>query len=252
MSVNVLNREPRGDERDGEFEGDDRRMTIIEHLDELRRRLIVVMAALVVATAIALLFTSRVFDLLKEPLPADVKLIYTAPMEMLATYFKVALYVGIILAMPVLIYEFVAFVAPAMTRREKRYLFALLPGIFVCFAAGVAFGYKVVLPTALPYLLALFTDIAQPFLRVGEYIGFVSTFLFWLGICFQTPLVLYLLAKLGVVTAQRLAGMRKFAIISAFVLAAVVTPTPDPINQVIVAVPIYLLFEIGILLARFA
>lgn len=252
MSLDVQHAEHRDDEPDTQFDGDDRRMTIVEHLDELRRRLIVAVVALVVATVIALLFTGRVFDLLKEPLPANVNLIYTAPMEMIATYFKVALYVGIILAMPVLLYEFVSFVAPAMTRREKRYFFALLPGIFVCFAAGIVFGYKLVLPTALPYLLGLFMDIAQPFLRVGEYVSFVSTFLFWLGVCFQTPLVIYLLAKLRVVSPQRLAGMRKFAILFAFVLAALITPTPDPINQTIVAVPIYLLFEIGILLARFA
>ncbi|MCL4394875.1 MAG: twin-arginine translocase subunit TatC [Chloroflexi bacterium] len=224
----------------------------MQHLDELRSRLIVSVLALVVATLASLIFTSRLFDLLKEPLPQDVKLIYTAPMEMIGTYFKVSLYAGVILAMPVLLYEVVAFVAPALTRKERRYFFALLPGIFLCFAAGVLFGYKVVLPTALPYLLGLFMDIAQPWLRIGEYISFVSTLLFWLGIAFQTPLVIYMLAKLHIVTPKKLASMRKFAIVLAFVLGAVITPTPDPINQTIVSVPIYLLFEIGILLARFA
>lgn len=232
--------------------GDDRRMTVFEHLDELRRRLIVSLIAVSAATGISLIFAGRVFELLRAPLPQGVKLIYTAPMEMIATYFKVAIYVGIILAMPVLLYQLVAFIAPAMTSKEKRYFFLTLPGVLLCFAAGVVFGYKLVLPTALPYLLGLFMDIAEPLLRVGEYISFVSTFLFWLGVCFQTPLLMFLLAKLHIVDAKRLAGMRKYALLLSFVLGALVTPTPDPINQTIVSVPIYLLFEIGILLARLA
>jgi sec-independent protein translocase protein TatC len=252
MALDTLNTEPDHAEHDEELAGDDRRMTIIEHLTELRQRLIVSAIALLITTLISLIFTSRLFDLLKEPLPKNVTLIYTAPMEMIATYFKVAIYAGIVLAMPVLLYEIIAFVGPAMTRREKGYFFKILPGIFVCFAAGIAFGYALVLPAALPYLLGMFSDIAQPFLRIGEYISFVSTFLFWLGVCFQTPLVIYLLAKLNIVTPKRLAGLRKVAIVLAFVIGAFVTPTPDPINQSIVAIPIYLLFEIGILLARFA
>lgn len=249
MSVNVLENETRDDEQVGVGDG---RMTIIEHLDELRRRLIVSLIALAITTLLSLIFTSRLFDVLKEPLPPGVKLIYTAPMEMIATYFKVALFAGIVLAMPVLVYELVAYVAPAMNKRERRFFFSMLPAVFVCFVAGVVFGYKLVLPTALPYLLGLFVEIAEPLLRIGDYISFVSTFLFWLGTCFQTPLIIYILAKLHVVTPQRLGSWRKFAILGAFVMGAFVTPTPDPINQTIVAVPIYLLFEIGILLARFA
>jgi sec-independent protein translocase protein TatC len=227
-------------------------MSLIAHLEELRNRLIISAIALVITFLFSLVFTGRLFDYLKAPLPETVKLIYTAPMEMLGTYFKVAFYAGIVIATPVLLYQFVAFVSPGMTRREKRYFFFLLPGVLVCFGAGVSFGYWLVLPNALPYLLGLFPDIAQPFLRVGEYISFVSSFLFWLGIAFETPLIIYLLAKLHIVSAKRLGRMRKVAVVLAFVVAAVITPTPDPINQTIVAVPIYLLFEIGILLARFA
>jgi sec-independent protein translocase protein TatC len=227
-------------------------MTIIEHLQELRSRLIVMVIALVIAVAIAAAFTQNVLLFLRAPLPEHNNLIFTGPTEYIGTYFKVMLYVGFGIALPVILYEVIAFVAPAMTPREKRYFFLLLPAVIVCFAGGVAFGYFLLLPSAIPFLIGFAGDIAVPQLKIGEYISFVSHLLFWLGLAFQTPLIIYTLAKLRVVSPKRLSGMRKYAVVLAFVVAAFITPTPDPLNQSIVAIPVYLLFELGLLLARFA
>jgi len=235
-----------------EIAADGQKLTIIEHLEELRQRLVVCAVSVVVTTIIALLFVNKIFDILLLPAPPGVlKLIYTQMTEMLTTYFKVGILAGVGASLPVIVYEFVAFVAPAMTRKEKRYFFVLLPGVIVCFLSGVVFGYFLLLPWTVKYLLT-FSDIATPLITVGNYVSFVSTILFFVGLAFETPVILFFLAKIHVVNSKKLASWRKYAIVGAFVVGAVITPTVDPIGQSIVAVPIILLWEIGVLLARFA
>ncbi len=229
----------------------EKKLTIIQHLDELRQRLVVCAVALAVTTLVALVFTNQVFDLLLVPAPEGFKPVYTEMTEMLTTYFKVAILSGIALALPVLVYEILLFVAPALTRQEKGFFIWLLPAVFVCFFAGASFGFFLVLPFAVKYLLT-FSSIATPFIKVGNYISFVSSLLFWIGISFETPLLIFFLAKIHLVTAKKLASYRKFAFVGAFAASAIVTPTPDPINQAIVAIPLILLYEIGIVLARLA
>ena len=186
-------------------------------------------------------------------LPGEkVQPIFTKPTEMFVTTFKVDLLAGTGLALPVVLYELVAFLLPGLLPNEKRYLYILLPGIALFFIAGVTFAYLLMLPFALQFLFTFGADIAQPLPSIGDYINFVSSVLFWVGLTFETPLVIFFLAKLKVVNVQKLKAYRRFAIVAAFVIAAVVTPTPDPINQSIVALPIILLYELGILLARFA
>ncbi len=170
----------------------------------------------------------------------------------LGPYMKVALVVGLILAMPVIVYQVIMFVAPGLTRQERRYLFVLLPWIMLSFLVGLAFAYFIFLPPALQFLFSFGSTIAKPQIRVGSYVDFVSSLLFWIGVVFEMPLVIFFLAKIGVVTPQALARWRKPAWVIAFVVAAVITPTFDPVNQTIVAVPVILLYEVGILLARLA
>src|SRR5262249_6260003 len=116
----------------------------------------------------------------------------------------------------------------------------------------VVFAYLLMLPFAIQFLLTFGSDIAQPLPAIGEYINFVTSILFWAGLTFETPLVIFFLAKIRLVNVKRLQSFRRFAIVGAFILAAVITPTPDPINQSIVALPIIVLYELGIILARFA
>jgi sec-independent protein translocase protein TatC len=143
-------------------------------------------------------------------------------------------------------------VTPALSENEKKYLYIAVPGVTLSFAIGVAFCYFLMLPFAIAFLGGFQTDIFSPLWSAERYLDFVTTFLFWVGITFELPIVMYFLSKMGVVSPQRLSSFRKYAFVMAFVIGAIITPTPDPINQTIVSLPIYFLFEIGVLLARFA
>jgi sec-independent protein translocase protein TatC len=229
-------------------------MTLVEHLDELRSRLIKSVGALAASVAAALIFTPKIFELLIYPAPDIIKtkgLVFLEPTEAFLTYFQVVLMTGVGIASPVLLYQALAFIVPGLTRRERRLLFSSMPLVVGFFAVGIAFGYFVTLPFALKYLIDFTIEgFLTPFITVGSYIGFVTTILFWMGIAFETPVVLWVAARLGIVEPRRLAGYRKYAILAAFVIAAVITPTPDPLNQALVAIPLWVLYEIGILLAR--
>lgn len=176
--------------------------------------------------------------------------IYTKPTEMFVTTFRVDLMAGFGLALPFIVYQVVAFLMPGLLPHEKRYIYFLLPSMAVLFVAGVAFAYLLMLPVALQFLFTFNSDIAQPLPSINDYINFVSSILFWIGLTFQTPLVIFFLAWLKLVTVKQLTQFRRFAIVGAFIIAALVTPTPDPLNQSIVALPIILLYELGIILAR--
>jgi|DewCreStandDraft_1066081.scaffolds.fasta_scaffold01771_12 sec-independent protein translocase protein TatC len=231
---------------------DDVQMTIFEHLEELRRRLMICLIALGVATGASFLFTKQVFDLLKRPAPPNFQPVFIEMTEMFVTYFKVALLTGVTLAMPVIVYQAFRFVAPALTRREKRYLLIVSPFVALFFALGILFGYFVTLPFAITYLLTFGTDVATPAIKIGNYISFVTTILFWMGLSFELPVVIWFLARLRVVRAEQLVRVRKYVILVIFIIAAIITPTPDPLNQTLIAVPLWLLYELGVLLARLA
>lgn len=171
---------------------------------------------------------------------------------MLGTYFRVAFVSGIVLALPFLIYQLVMFVRPGLNTNERKYLYFLLPSAMLAFAAGVAFGYFVLFPPMARFLISFGSDIAAPQIRVGNYVSLIVRLLFALGLCFETPLLAFFLAKIGVVTPKMLSKYRKFAVVGAFILGAIITPTFDPINQSIVAIPLIFLYELGILLAKLA
>lgn len=226
-------------------------LTLVEHLQELRGRLTVCAYALVAGTAIGLFFSDQIFSLLKRPAPANIDLIAIKMTEMFMVYFKVGIMTGVALGMPVFVYQIFAFVAPGLTRKERRWVIRLLPLVSVFFLTGMAFAFFVVLPFAIHYLLT-FSDIAKPTIQITDYVGFVMTVELWLGAAFETPLIIYMLVKLNLVTVERLTKYRKFAILAVFIIAAAITPTPDPFNQTLVAIPLYLLYELGILFARIA
>jgi sec-independent protein translocase protein TatC len=231
----------------------DRVLTLWGHLAELRRRLIRSVIAVVITTILSLIFARHIFDFFTSRKPEDVPLVYTRVIEMVTTYFKVCLYSGIVLALPFLIYELVMFIRPALTRNERRYLYLLMPGVILFFLAGAAFGYYVFLPPALRFLLHFpWYNAPSPFISIGDYISVVTKFLFAMGVIFELPLLMFFLTKIGILSPQWLSKYRRFAIVGAFILSGVLTPTVDPINQTIVAIPIILLYEIGILLSRLA
>jgi sec-independent protein translocase protein TatC len=225
-------------------------MTLVEHLAELRARLIKAVLAIAVGAAVAYANAGSLLGLLLRPAGLE-KIVVPDPAGALMLSFQIALSAGIALASPVVLYQAVAFVLPAMTGREKRIFFTALPLVIFCLAAGLLFGYFVALPFALSYLLSF--DMGGRVVHIilaGPYIDFVTALLLGFGLAFELPVVLWVSTRLGLVSTERLVRLRKYALLAAFVAAAVITPTPDPLNQALVAVPVYLLYEAGILLSR--
>ena len=179
-------------------------------------------------------------------------LVFIEVTEMLAVTLKVSLVSGLVLAFPIILYQIIMFAAPGLTAREKRYLFTFMPAVLLAFAAGVAFGYIVLIPPAINFLLNWGSDIATPMIRIGNYVNVVVMLLFWMGVVFETPVVMFVLAKLGIVSWRGFARWRRHWIVVAFILGALITPTFDPINQSLVAGPLILLYEMGIWLSRLA
>ena len=223
--------------------------TFWDHLNELRQRLIICLAAVAVGIVVSFIFADQVFRILLAP-ASKVNMVFIDVTEMLGTYMQVSLICGIILAMPVLVYHLIMFVSPGLTAREKKYVWIILPWIFLMFIAGVAFSYFVLLPPAMQFLLSFGSEIATPQIRVSNYISLVGRLLLASGLIFETPVISTFLARLGVISFSWMAQQRKWAIIFAFILGAVITPTIDPDNQSLVALPLIVLYEISIWLAK--
>jgi sec-independent protein translocase protein TatC len=224
------------------------RMTILSHLMEIRTRLFRSVVAIVITTIAAFIFADPILKFLIAPLKGT-PLIFIDMTEMIGIYMKVCLTVGICAAMPYLIYEFLAFVTPALKSNEKKYIYMALPFIFVMFAGGIAFSYFVMLPPAVNFLTSFGTGIAAPQIRISSYYTVVTRVILATGIIFELPVISTFLSWLGVINSRWLGRQRKWAIILAFVVGALVTPTPDPINQSLVALPLIALYEISIWLA---
>lgn len=228
-------------------------MTLLEHLTELRQRLIKAALAVAIGAVISFIFAPQIFDILKRPSQGSpVNFIYTEPAELLGIYFKVALISGLILAMPVVIYQIAMFVGPGLTESEKRLFLILMGPVTLLFAFGIAFGYFVALPPAFNFLFNFAPGIAEPQIKIGSYVNTMTSLLFWIGVSFQTPLIMYALARVHITNYRFFAKYRRYAIVVAFILGAIITPTFDPVNQTIIAIPIIVLYELGILLARLA
>jgi sec-independent protein translocase protein TatC len=227
----------------------DKKLTFTGHLVELRQRLTWSVIALVITTIIAFVFADQIFHFLIKP-AGDIHLIFTEMTEMFGTYMIVSLAGGIVLAMPFLVYQIVMFVSPALTRREKKYVYIAIPWITLMFVGGVAFGYFILLPPAMKFLITFGSNIATPQIKIGNYITLVTRLLVAIGAVFETPVIITFLSRLGVVSPQWLSHVRKWAYIIAFILGAIITPTMDPINQTLVAAPLIVLYEISIILSR--
>lgn len=225
--------------------------TLLQHLGELRRRVFICVVAVIVGSAATFPFWEEIVELLARQGP-EVDLIAIEITETLTTSIKVSLFGGFILASPLVIFQAGMFVTPGLTGREKRFMFAFLPGVLGAFVLGVAFSYFVLLPPLLGFLLSHGSDLIEIQPRVSNFVGNVLRLMFWMGLAFETPLVMYLLAQLGLVTARSLIKFFRYWVVVAFLLAAIITPTVDPYNQALVAVPLLVLYGIGIVLAFIA
>lgn len=234
----------------------DEPMTLQEHLGELRDRLIRTVIGVVIGMVGGFFVSGRVLryfqSVLKRADP-DAILVQYGPTEAIVVYFKIAFYFGIALAMPIIIFQLIRFLAPGLTRTEKRYVYLSLPFIVFFFVLGVAFASLVAIPNMLVFLLEFSKrlDIANH-IRIEEQLGFFLNLSLWTGIVFEMPVVMFLLASLNIVSYQLLRKTRKYASVGLMILAAVITPTPDALSMLIVWAPMYVLYELGLLLARFA
>ena len=227
-------------------------MTLREHLEELRRRLIIVVVFVILAMIVAFAFRNPILAFLLEPgfSQLDEKPIATEVLETVGVTFKVTLLVAFAASLPIVLYHVIMFASPGLTTRERLYVFLFLPGVLIAFTAGVAFGYYVLFPPAFYFLFNFGAENVNPEIRIASYVNVITSLMFWMGVVFQIPLVLFALGRLGAVSSGWLMRRWRFAVLLAFIAAAMITPTFDPVNQTFVAVPIIVLYLFGILLAR--
>ena len=229
----------------------DQAMPVMGHLAELRRRVFICLIALIAGIAVSFGFYKQIIHVLERAGGHPQLYVFTLT-GAIGPVMKISLLGGFILSLPVWVYEFVAFIAPGLTRTERRFLFMLLPGVTFSFAGGVAFAYFVLVPPMVKFLLNFGNGIATAQPSLQSYIDTVTMLMFWMGIAFETPFLMYFLALIGVVKPAFYARFRKYWFVIAFILGAVITPTFDPVNQTLVAGPFIVLYEIGIWLSRLA
>jgi sec-independent protein translocase protein TatC len=229
----------------------DDKMPFMEHLGELRVRIVRSLYGLLAGTAIALPFSQRIVDWLALPVTRlGYELVFTAPAEAFWVQMKVGIFAGLFLAAPVILWQVWAFIAPGLHDDEKKYASPFVIIGSLMFLAGGAFALFVVTPYALTFLLGYARPGLKPMITIQNHIDFLLKFTLAFGVVFELPLALTLLARMGVVTAKTLARHRKYAVLGAFVVSAILTPTPDAFNQALMAGPLIVLYEVGIVSAR--
>jgi sec-independent protein translocase protein TatC len=225
-------------------------MTLWGHLEELRKRLLYSLIALAVGMIVAVIFSDFLLALISLPIGGFENLLSIQVTENLSVYFRITMLGGFILALPFILLQLIFFVSPGLKKKERLGLFRAIPLATLLFCGGVLFAYFVMLPTAIPFLVEFPGPEVLPKWR--DYVSFVTNLLFWIGISFETPLIMFVLAKLGIISAKGLLKQWRYAVIFIAVIAAVATPTPDPVNMALLMAPLLLLYLLGILLASFA
>ncbi|HEY6074215.1 MAG TPA: twin-arginine translocase subunit TatC [Anaerolineales bacterium] len=220
---------------------------LLQHLNELRNRLFKAFLALAVTTGLCFMFIEQIVDFLAAPVGGRQALVSIEITENISIFMKVSVLGGVILGMPVVIYQIMRFVLPGLKRNETVWLLVMVPFATLLFAAGVAFTWYIMLPSAIPFLTNFLGITTQ--VRPENYFDFITRLMFWIGLCFEMPLVVMFLAKLKIVSARQLIAAWRYAIVGMAVLAATVTPTVDPVNMGLVMAPLAGLYIISILLA---
>lgn len=224
------------------------RLTLIEHLDELRTRIIISVLAFAVGFGLCFWQDDQIFDVLNSPLPEGFKPITFGVTEPFLTTVTIAAYGGLALALPVILYQVYAFVLPAFSPNERRVALPILLMVPVLFAAGIAFGYFVILDRAVDFLLNFNENQFNIQVRARDYYGFVALMLLAMGLMFEVPLAILAVTRIGIVTPAQLRASRRYAYFACVVVAALL-PTVDPVSMIIETVPLIVLFELSIVLA---
>lgn len=231
------------------------RMSILDHLDELRRRLVRAGIAFILAAAVGFLIAGPVLEFLKQPYGTN-QFITLGPTDSVVAYFRVALMVGGILAIPVITYQVLMFIVPGLTERERRYVLYSIPFVTLLFITGVVFTWAFLIPPAIGFFNNFMPELFVAQWTADRYLGFVTALIFWMGVAFETPLIAFVLSILGILTYRTLIKQWRIAIVGTAVAAAAITPTVDPVNMMLVMGPLLGLYVLSIFLtavgARFA
>jgi len=245
---------PPDDDSDVDDEGGGK-MSFLDHLDELRRRLVACALALAVGTLVAFAFIDRIFGFIMRPLyerlPQGSKLIYTEPTEAFMLYVKIALLAGLVIGAPIIMWQLWLFIAPGLYAKEKRFAIPFILMATVLFVAGAAFNHYAVFPWAWTFLASFSNDYMTIMPRIEPLFSLYAMMLLAMGVVFEMPAVILVLARMGVVTAGFLWRNIKYAVLIIFIVAAVITPTGDMVTQTLMAAPMVVLYLLSILLALF-
>ncbi len=221
--------------------------TLLEHLNELRKRMTWAALALVIGTVISFIFAQDILLFLLEPYNGQLQTL--RPTEGIETFFKVALVSGVILSMPVILFQFWLFISPGLTKKERRYVYLFIPAALGLFLLGIAFAWFVLVPAAVAFLSSFMPAVFKTDWTGQEYIGFILAMLFWLGISFQMPIIIYVLSVVGLVSGPMMRDQWRVAVVGVAILAAAITPSIDPVTMLLTMAPLLVLYFLSIGLA---
>ncbi|MHB8910760.1 MAG: twin-arginine translocase subunit TatC [Syntrophales bacterium] len=231
-------------------------MPLTAHLEELKTRLIRVLIVVGIGFGVCYMFKDWSFRVITKPLvdamPAQSSMIFTGLPEAFFIHMKIAFFASLFLTAPYTLFELWRFVSPGLYRNEKRYVLPFLFFSTILFGGGVLFGYYIALPPAFAFFVSFSTDFLKPMISFREYLSLTLKFLLAFGLCFEMPVFMFFLAKLGIVNAKMLSKQRRYAILIIFIAAAILTPSPDALSQVIMAIPLMVLYEVSIVVVKFA
>jgi sec-independent protein translocase protein TatC len=234
----------------------DEKMPFTAHLEELRSRLIRIVVAVGIGFVVSYAFKDWLFTVITRPLasalPPNSFMIYTGMPEAFFIYMEIAFFASLFLTGPYILYQIWKFISPGLYSGEKKYVFPFILASTTLFVSGILFGYFIVLPPAFQFFVSFSSDFLKPMFSFKEYLSLSLKFLLGFGISFQLPVFLFFMTKIGIVNARILSKHRRYAILIIFIVAAILTPTPDPFNQILMALPLMLLYEVGIIVSRIA
>tara|TARA_Y100001970_G_scaffold76283_1_gene96814 strand:- start:8683 stop:9411 length:729 start_codon:yes stop_codon:yes gene_type:complete len=223
------------------------------HVQELRKRLVISFFTIVVVSIVTFIFHKDILEFLINP-PNGVtyfkttKPIYTELTEYISVAIKVSIYTALLISSPIVFSQLIMFLSPGLNKSEKIFLYTSIPIIYLTFSLGLIFGLYILFPPAINFLVTFGSDIANPYIRIGNYINILISLLMWMGLIFQTPLLMFILGKLKIINSIKIKKFRRYFWVISFIIGAIVTPTFDPVNQTLVAIPVILLYEIGFIL----
>ena len=224
------------------------------HFYELRKRIVLILIIYLISTIVGFVLHREILEVIVRPVEQINELtqglpVFTNITEFWGVVMKVSLLTGLLISFPFISFQVLAFMLPGLRSNEKKFAFIVLPGSIISFYLGAAFGFFILVPPAIKFLVFFGGDISAPLIRIGSLVELTTNLMIWMGISFQLPIVMYLLTALRVLDHNKFKALRKWFIVVAFILGAIITPTFDPVNQLIVAIPIIILYEVGFLLS---